>query len=267
MHEYTADYTEFRGVHATTFANADTLVNVLRHYNANGRGRDVWRSRYKVNRFLREDAARSSRNEVRIDTHPRPRPPSSGFLSGFRTNRRDGDDSDDDHDHDRRFGRGGRPPGGGGPGNSGGSPDHVHEYMAPARGRRPRSRDGGSIHIVEAREPPPDPGQERRPYQGHGERIVVDERARPLRPEGRSDERIVIVGGGPGEDNLQQQHRDRIVVDERPRQNRQEHGTSLVVGERPRHDLHGEERAPRRRRSEVRTLDLQAGRRCSNTTY
>ncbi|RYP42969.1 hypothetical protein DL768_010163 [Monosporascus sp. mg162] len=134
---YTVNATEFRHVQIATFANRNTLFGILQHYNANGRGRDVWRSRYKANRFLREEAARSRRHEVRIDTNPRVGPRSMFF----RRDRGVRYDSDDDDDFDDPFGRpqgtGPRPTPGGGGGSR--APDHV--YMTSASGRPATSRE------------------------------------------------------------------------------------------------------------------------------
>lgn len=166
-YEYTAHSTAFRGIQIIAFADTGTLGGIIHHYNTNGRGRDVWRSRYKVNRFLREDTARSSRHEVSIDTtDPRTRPYSRRFPFRFGAGWRSDDDGDDDYHG--RFKRGGRPPGGGG---TGGAPDHV--YMTAAGGRPSRSH--GSIHIVEPQErvrvvP------ERRYSRDHDKRTVVDHR-------------------------------------------------------------------------------------------
>ncbi|KXX80761.1 hypothetical protein MMYC01_203930 [Madurella mycetomatis] len=224
---YVINATEFHHVQITTFANRDTFLGILRHYNSNGRGRDVWRSRYKANRFLREEAARSTRHEVRIDTDPRPGGPRPMFFRPGRGTRHSSDDDGSDGFGDgfgRFSGRGPRP--GGGDGGMG--PDHL--YMTAADGHRPaRSRDH-VVHVVPAEEML---RPERHHFQGarvevrprdehhshheerHEERVHLQElrpqrmhtvqthhadNVRELRPErtGRSPTRKIHLRGGGG---------------------------------------------------------------------
>ena len=196
----TAHTASFRRVQITTFAHRNTLAGVLRQYNANGRGVDVWRARYKVNRFVREDAAQSSSSslssssssihEIRIDTDPgdRPRPatfrPSSGYGGGrFGWNSSDSDDDDYD-DRFRGFSHKGPRPSGG---RGGGGLSHG-VYMTPAAGgRRPDIRREGrdNVRIVDegraATRPP----------------VVMPEFSRPS-GVGRDNIRIVDEHQAPG---------------------------------------------------------------------
>ncbi|KAK1830520.1 hypothetical protein QBC39DRAFT_353769 [Podospora conica] len=204
-HEFTLNFTEFRGVDVIAVANHESLINLLHHYTINGRGRDVWRSRHRANRSVREAAARSSRNEVGIDTDPRPGTrsrPSTRFDPGFDPNWRsdDGDSSSDDWHDNSRFPRGGGPSRGG-PGGKGETFNHeVHEYMTPASGRPP-----GSIHVAER--PVPYPVQD--------QRLVVYDRHQEDRDVTRSVPQ------------------PRIIADDEPRHGREEHGPRIVEPEPP----------------------------------
>ncbi|KAK4159000.1 hypothetical protein QBC43DRAFT_294497 [Cladorrhinum sp. PSN259] len=228
---YTTYSTAIRGLEVISFADAATIVSILRHYNANGRGRDVWRSRYKVNRFLREDAARTSRNEVRIDTDASARAHSrSGFSLHFGTHRRDDDDDDDDY-FGRRFWSGGPRPGGGGPGR-----DHL--YMAGAAGRPSMSRESPAVQVPEA------------PIRGHGIRFM-EVRGMTV-PTGRSSMQQARDAMEQARDH--DAERERVLHVER-----EHHGH--------RHDYDNSEwvrktdRKPRRERKESVTqrLDLRGG--------